>query len=260
MNDRTKKILIGIAVAGIFIVTLLLIYGVLVSPSRQPYQDALTQYKNVGRANAELTAKGASLNASRATDEEFEKNITAAETALESVKKENEALGKKLVLQDGEGKRLYDTFNEKLEVYLAYNTDTLNSMRLLRPALITCNNSMLNVSENQASLDALRACVSRLNTIQDIPDADYATLVATFTKEYTDLVTTTEQIIALADPKGADKAQYDTLNDTRSRILENLSTAGTTFAKDVQTHRKAVLTTDVAKNLSDYLEDKSRIF
>ena len=71
-SPRTKSVLVSISIIGTIIIGALLIYGILITPSKQPYRDALAQYENVSRANAMLTQAGTSLNASGATDQEFE--------------------------------------------------------------------------------------------------------------------------------------------------------------------------------------------
>jgi hypothetical protein len=252
--------LIIIGIVGAIIIGALLVYGILVAPARQPYRDAYDQYKSVGRANALLTATGSSLNANAASDADFEKSIQTAQAALTSLRTENEALGKEAVLTTGEGKTLYDAFNAKLQPYMTYNDELLTSMLKVRPALYRCNQDMTNISADAASVQAIRSCVSRLQSIGDIPNDDYQTLVSALVNDYTKLATTIEEMAALPDPKGADASRNTTLGSDRDQILDNLSSDSATFTKNLQAHRGAVLTTNVADTLSQYLQAKSRIF
>lgn len=260
MNDRTKKILATVGIIGVIIIGALLIYGILVSPARQPYRDAYDQYKSVGRANATLTAAGSALNAGTATDTQFADSIKTAQTALTSLKTENEALGKETVLKVGEGKILYNEFNMKLQAYMAYNENLLTSMLKVRPALYACNQKMANVSENQASIDAIKSCQAGLQQLTDIPNEDYSAVVAAFITDYGNLAAAIESMVALSDPRGANAAQYQVLTSQRDEATTALTTDSNTFSKNLQNHRASVLTTDVATKLAAYLNDKSRIF
>ncbi|MGV9002073.1 MAG: hypothetical protein ACOH18_03935 [Candidatus Saccharimonadaceae bacterium] len=260
MNPRAKYILVILGSIGAVIIGALLVYGILVTPARQPYRDALTQYQNVGRANAMLTASGASLNAGKATGEEFEKNIKNAQAALKSLRIENEALAKQTVLKEGEGKARYDAYNAKLQTYMTYNENILTSMLKVRPVLFDCNQDMTDITESIASITSIRTCSNNLAKLDGIADSDYKQLVATFQGDYNNLADILEQIVALTDPQGTDKAQYDALVTQRTDALTQLSDTSTAFSKNVQQHRNDILTTDTEKKLNDYLKDKSRIF
>lgn len=260
MTPRTKNILVIAGVAGAIIIGMLLIYGVLVTPSRQPYRDALAQFENVGRANSRLTATGGSLNASKATGEDFKKGIEASQAALKSLKAENEALGKKVVLKEGEGKVLFDAYDKKLQEYMMYNENILSSMLKVRPVLFECNNDMTDITVSAESIAALRGCAHNLGSLNDVADADYRTLVTSFQQQYDELANVLEQMAALPDPEGTNKTQNSTLAGQRDELIEQLSATSTQFSKDLQKSRNQILTTTTEKKLSDYLKAKSRIF
>lgn len=260
LNPRTKKLLLIIGIVGAAVIGALLVYGILVTPAREPYRDALDQYKNVGKANAYMTAAGGSLNANQATDEAFAKSIETAQKAVKSVRVENEALGKKDVLQNGEGKALYAAFNKELDAYLAYNEDLLASMLVVRPALFNCNQKMENVTESQASVEAIKSCVAGLAAAGEVKNEDYQALVASFKDQYSQLGAAIEQIVALPDPKGADQTRLNELEAERDEIASGLSAISSTFTKNLQQHRTEVLPNKESDALSKYLEDKSRIF
>ena len=260
LSDRTKNMLVIIGSLGAIVIGALLIYGILVTPARQPYRDALAQYENVARANGALTAAGASLNANEATDEQFEKNIQAAQAALKSVKTENEALGKKDVMKSGEGKEWYDSFDKKLQAYLVYNENVLNSMLKVRPVLYECNQNMTGITESKASVDALRTCAQKFGAVEDVPDGDYEKLAASFQQGYSNLASILDKMVAVKDSKSAGKAAYSALESQRDEALTNLSSISKEFAGDVREHRNAVIVTNASDKLEAYLEDKSRIF
>lgn len=260
MDSRAKKMLIILGLIGAIIIGALLVYGVLVSPARQPYRDALTQYQNVVRANATLTAAGGSLNASDATGEDFEKSIKVAQAALKSLKTENEALAKQTALKAGEGKEKYDDYNAKLQTYMVYNENVLASMLKVRPVLFECSQDMTDITQGAESIASVRACSNNLSKLDGIADSDYKLLVTSFQSDYTALADILDQIIALKDPSGADKAQNSVLEGQRTEALTQLSNTSTAFSKNVQERRNQILITDTEKKLKDYLENESRIF
>jgi len=260
MNPRTKNMLVIMGILSAIIIGALLIYGILVTPTRQPYRDALAQYENVGRANATLTAAGASLNASKASGEEFEKNIQTAQKALVSLEKENEALAKKDVLKEGEGKAKYDAYNAKLQEYITYNENILASMLIVRPVLFECNKGMTDITDGPESIVAIRSCSAELAKLEGITDADYKVLVISFQDDYDNLADILEQMAAEKAANGENSAQYKAFASQRDEALEQLSTTSSEFSKSVQQHRNQILTTDTEKVLGDYLKDNSRIF
>jgi hypothetical protein len=252
--------LVIVAIIGAIIIGALLIYSILVAPARQPYRDALAQYQNVGRANAALNTAGANLNAGKATDEAFQKNIETARAMIVSLETENKALGQKAVLSEGEGKSLYDAFNAKLQAYIDYNDNLLTSMLAVRPVLNNCNQSMANVTESEASVKAIRACATELGKLKSIPDVDYKAMASSFHDTYTELAAIIEKTAALKDPKGKDASKYQALTSQRDEVVKSLSTISTAFSQNVQKHRIAIITIDESAKLEDYLNDRSRVF
>lgn len=250
----SKKTLVIIVAIGLAIVTGLLIYGILVTPARQPYRDALVQYTNT---NTALSRTNVSINSSTASDEEFEKSIDTAKASLESLETENEALAKQAVLTEGEGKALYVAYDKDLKTYVTYTSDVLESMRKVRPVLHDCSAQMGTVTASAEGASVMRTCANKMQAASDVPDADYKQLAVAFQKHYSDLAATFEQMAATANTSSA---EYQSLSSQRDEIVENFSEASTEFSKNVQQHRKEILSTRTANDLKVYLEEKSRIF
>lgn len=259
-SDRAKKIIPIVAVAIVLLIAAFVVYVFAVTPSKQPYRDALTQYRNVYNANIAVINTGKALNANSATIQQFETNIKNSQTSLTNLKNENDALGKQAVLQSGKGAELYAAFSAKLQDYIAYNTNILASIEKVRPAIYSCTQDMTNITESQASVDAIHACITTLQQVDNVPDADYKALVSNFMSDYTKLADVTVSIIALPDPKGADSAQYQALTNQRTDILDDLNSVSTTFSKNLQAHQQEVDITASAKALDDYLNHKASIF
>lgn len=255
-----KKTLVIIGGVVVLLLFAFLTYNVLITPYKQPYRDALSQYKNVYNANITFSNSGAALSSSTATEQQFASNIKNTQAALAAITTETTALGKKTVLTDGQGKSLYDTFTTKLQAYTTYNTAVIGSIQKVRPIVYGCSQKMATITENAAGAQTIQGCADALAQVEAVPDADYAALATSFQGAYADLATVLSKIALLADPKGADAAQYKTLTDERTTILETMNTISTTFSKNLQTHRNAVDITDAAKALDDYLSQKSSIF
>lgn len=256
----SKKVLAYTAIVAAVLIGSFAIYAILVTPSKQPYRDALAQYKNVYNANVAVMVKGTSLNAGTATDEQFTKSTEAVKTALTALKTENEALGKEPVLASGEGRAHYDTFTEKLAAYLAFNADMLASMQKVRPVIFACSQDMANITENAAGVAAMQACSTNLVALETVPNKDYQELVETSQKLYADFALNLQAKAALKDPDGADSAQAKVLSDEQTTVLDALSTASKTFSTNLQNHKQAVDITNAAMALDNYLSKKSNIF
>ncbi len=250
----SKKSLVIILAVALAVICGLLVYGILVTPARQPYRDAQAQFKHV---DSSLARTNISLNASEASEEEFAKSVEAVRAAVASLEKENEALGKQQVLTEGEGKTLYDAYDKDLEKFAAYNMNTLDSMQKIQPVLRKCSAEMQSAKADAQGAAVVRACATEMQAASDVPDADYKQLAESFAENYTALAGILEQMAAISDTKSA---EYATLGEQRDAVLENFSTASSTFTKNVQQHRSAVLATNSAKALHDYLEAKSRVF
>jgi len=259
-TPRAKKWLLFAGISVVVLLGIFMVYAILVTPSKQPYRDALAEYKNVYNANVAVMVAGTSLNASTATDQQFAKSTEAVKTALTALKTENEALGKKTVLTSGEGKAQYDVFTNKLTAYLAFNTDMLTSMQKVRPVIFACSQNMANISENTAGVAAMQACSTSLIALESVPNNDYQALVQTSQKLYADFAINLQAKANLKDANGADSAQAKILSDEQDKILEELNTASKTFSTDLQAHKQTVDITDAAMALDRYLSDKSNIF
>lgn len=256
---RVKRWLFYAIIAAFAVLVLYMIYAILVTPSKQPYRDALAEYQNVYNANVAVISAGSSLNASAATDEQFAKNTKVVANALTALQKENEVLGKESVLASGEGKTYYDAFTKQLTTYIAYNTKLIASMEKVRPVVFNCSNRMANVTENAAGAAAIKACSENFKDLATVPDKDYQQLVETSQQIYADFATSLQAKASLKDPTGADAAQAKVYSNQQTQFLNDLSGASKTFSTNLQKHRQDVDITDSAMALDKYLTAKSNI-
>lgn len=260
MTTLTKKTLTSIGIVGAVIIAALLIYAILVTPAKQPYRDALAQYKNVYNSNVQLTALGSSLGASTATDEQFTKNINAAKEGIRVLGVENQALGKEAVLQSGEGKMLYDSFNAKLADYLKYNSTVLDSVQQVRPVLFACSKNMSSVTPDSSGVEAMRSCATKFEGLSTVGDADYKAYVQIAQTRYAALADNLQATAELADPKGADASRAQELSSELEAIIADMNADGSALAKGLAKSKQAVDITATAMALDEYLQKKSNIF
>lgn len=258
MSSRKKIIPIAVITIAV-IVAVVAVYAILVGPSKEPYRQASTQYRNVYSANIALTNAGNSINATAASDQEFSENIKRVEQRIESLKIENDALATQAVLKDGEGKELYDAFNAKLDQYIAYNNDILSSIEAVRPVLFDCTRTSVTLSETGVA--KFRSCAARMGELTDIADTDYRTLAGAYAKIFTNAAETVQKITALQDPNGLDSAKKTSLTEELNGYLVTDATAASNTLRDgLREQRNAVDITNQAIALDDYLNKKASIF
>ena len=259
-RSHKKTILFSILGAVIAVGFAVMTYAILATPARQPYRDAKAQYQNVYNANIAVITAGSALNASSATDAEFNKSLTLITNSLDGLELETKQLGKEEVLEKGQGKTLYDALNKKITAYIAYNRSVVASMKKVRPVVYACSQTMTDVTASEVSATALRTCVANLEALQDISDADYKKYVTDSIPVYQKIAATVEQRAELADPDGADAATDKTLSDTQDDLIDSLEAVSTSFSTNVSKSKSAVDITDAAKALDDYLSGKSSTF
>lgn len=260
LNSRTKQILFIVGAFVAVLAAVLAVYAILVTPSKQPYRDALAQYRNVYDANVIVMVRGTSLNASSATNEQFTKSTEAVTAALKALEIENEALGKAAVLQDGEGKGQYDAFTKKVSSYIAFNNDMLASMQQVRPVIYECSGSMQRIEEGAIGADAMQKCSANLAALSTVPNQNYQELVAASQSLYAALAANLQAKADLADPDGADADRAKSLDDEQEQILKDLNSASATFSTNLNKRKQAVDITNAAMTLDAYLSKKSSIF
>lgn len=262
LSPRAKQILIGIAGVGALLLGALLIYSVLVTPERQPYRDALSQYKQVYSANVAFMNAATALNGTTGTEEQSKSATEATEKAIEALVTSKNDLGKQDVLADGEGKELYEAFSKKLDEYVSYNRTVLESRQKVRPVLTSedCSAALSSTSDYASKVQPMKSCADKMKTLEDVKDDDYKALVDSYNKEFIRLIAVYEQIAALADPSGADKARQNELVEQHEAILNDITKANEAFASNLQKSKAAVDITATAQALDEYLTDKSSVF
>lgn len=252
-----KKVFVITSAAGVLIIGGLLIYGVIITPARQPYREALSQYERVSNLLAQTNV---SLNANTATDEEFNKNIESVRAIITSLQKENQILAKQSVLETGDGKTYYDAYNKSLTTYIAFTLDNVSSIEKIQPVLRNCLPESNQTVQYAVAAEKMSHCATDMAAASDVPDVDYKDLAHAYQRTYQQQADIFTKLATLKDPSDADKVVASELMAQLDETTKSLSVASETFSQNLNAHRAAILNTDSAHNLKTYLTDKSRIF
>lgn len=259
LNTPVKKIAFFAVLALIVLGTGLAVVAILQTPEKQPYRDAQAQYRNVYNANVAFMARGTQLNAVSGDEQQAAETTKIMKNILQALQKESEALGRYDALQEGEGRQLYTALSTKLVSYIAFNDAMLTSRQIVRPVIAECSAKMDNVTEDEASVRAMRSCSDTVSAIKEVPNQDYRAFVEEVETIYAAFADTLQKRVDLADPKGADKDQYDVYTNEQETILKSLNEASARFSTNLNAHKKEVDITQQAKALDDYLSKKSRM-
>lgn len=259
LDTSGKKIAFFVLLALILIGAGLAIFAIIQTPQKQPYRDAQAQYKNVYNANVAFMMRGSELNAASNNEQQAKEITKVMKNILQALKKENELLGEYDVLKEGEGQKLYTGLSTKLAAYIAFNTDMLTSREIVRPVIAECSAKMDTITEDKASVQAMRSCSEAVSAIKDVPNQEYRLFVAEIETIYATFADTLQKRTDLADPKGVDKAQYDVYTHEQEAILKLLNEASAEFSTNLNKHKAEVDITERAKALDGYLSKKSRI-
>lgn len=262
---KNKKPLVIAAIIAVVVVVLVIVVVILssaLSVSKADYREALNKYDDLRSANSTLASKVSSLSygISTATDTSFKNNIEAVEEGLDEIKVENEELSKLKAVRVGEGAEVYKAFDEKLEAYLTYSNDLVESIKNVREPLVECNDATKAVSsstDRSAAAAAIKVCTDKIDNIKSIPDKDMKTFIDTFGTSLEKLSTIINQLSGITDPYGAQYDQYKALRDQTYDAQDELRNASKDLTSNLQKHGKDVNPKEKAEDLSEFLVEKS---
>lgn len=260
-SNAKKIILIAAIAGGVLLLTVIgiITYLLLTHISKDDYRAAARQYNEVTRSNSALMSDVSRLgySTSSATDARFDEAVSSAEEAIADIKTENDELGELKAVRFGEGAKLYDTFDDKLEAYLAYATEIVTSVKNVRPALATCSD-VNDATDETSRVTALKECADSLGEAKDIPNPEFKTFIASLKTAYGDYATTYEKLTAITDPFGSQREEYRDLRDKMSETQDKISVASKKFADDLETRDDELSVKESADALTDYLTAKQQ--
>ncbi len=259
-SGPNKKLIIGLVAGGVGLLVLIIIVIVvasLMSVSKKDYQAALSQYSEVSSANSTLTSKVSMLqySLSSGTDTSFDNDIDAAKKAVTELKEENEELAKLKAVKVGDGKEKYEAFTSKVDAYTKFADNLLISLQDVRTAVQKCSSA--DTTSSGAAMASINNCIAELEKVGNTPDPDIKEFMSKMKDEYKNLAAVLQKLSAIKDPYGKQYEQYKSLRDQTYKIIDNVTGAQTDFRSNLEKHADEVDPKDSAKDLSDFLTDKS---
>lgn len=258
---KTKKIILLASIIGgviLLAVIAVIVYFSMTSVSKEDYADAARQFNEVTRAASDLTSDMASLNSNiDASEDVFNEDVAAVEETVSKIKAEHEELGKLKAVRVGEGGKLYDTFDKKLDTYLTFGDQIITSVKNVQPALLVCS-EVRETTTNEARTTAIKACATSLGKVKDIPSPEFKTYITSLQKGYEDFAAAYEAVNDIQNPFGSGYEEYQEQRDKISDIQQKIRDANETFA-DAMTQKEEELSVDASSEaLSNYLNDQQR--
>lgn len=258
--SKKTLIIIGSAVGAVLLAIVgVVVFLALTTVSKEDYRNATLQYNEVSRASSSLTREVTSLSSglSRSSDTEFSAATKDVEDGIAKIRDEQKKLSGEKAVTVGEGKELFTTFDKKVGDYTAYADELLASVKILRPAMATCE-KMRSETENAGRLASLKACSKALNETKDLPNAEFKTFVTVLQDSYSKYAVSYEKSIALTAPFGAQNAEYKVLRDQASDAQKDITAASREFMTALTERDKEVSVKESADALGKFLTEQQR--
>lgn len=254
-DAKKKKLIILIAViVGALVVLGIIAFVVLglLFPSKSDYRDAATQFNRVSSAYSDLNSNASKLQydvSGSTTDTEFTNDSDSVTKSLAAFQDANTKLASMKVVKVGDGQKLYTTYDGKVKSFTTYATDLLTSLKSFRPVAKAC--------DDVSTTTLLNECVTALNNVGDIPNADLKQFVATLQTQYKAYLAIETKIAAISDPYGNQYATYSALRDQSYGIQDKISSAASDFSSNASKHASDIDPASAANALGDFLVKKS---
>ena len=259
-----KPFIIGGIIAAVVLVLIIIVTVIVAttSVSKDDYREAYNKYEDLRSANSKLASKTSTLSytISSGTDTTFKNNIEAVEEGLDTVKAENEELGKLKAVNVGEGAKAYEAFDKKLESYLSYSNNLVTSIKNIREPLMACDDATKGVSsstDRTAMSAAIKSCVEKLDAVKTVPDADMKTFIDAFKSSLEELDTIVGQLSGITDPYGAQYDQYKALRDKTYKVQDSLRDASKDLSSNLEKRDKDTSPKEESQALSELLAEKA---
>lgn len=254
-DAKKKKLIILIAaIVGALVVLGIIAVVVLgfLFPSKADYRDAATQFNAVSSAYSDLNSDASKLQydvSGSTTDTEFTNDSDAVTKSLTAFQSANKKLSDMKAVKSGDGKKLYTTYEGKVNAFSTYATDLLTSLKSFRPVAKAC--------DDVSTSTLLGECVTALNNVGDIPNADLKQFVTVLQTQYKAYQSVKTQIDAIKDPYGDDYTKYSALRDQGYDIQDKISSASSDFSSNASKHADDIDPASAANALGDFLVKKA---
>ncbi|MBC7565027.1 hypothetical protein H7100_02225 [Candidatus Saccharibacteria bacterium] len=256
MGDPKKKKLIILisAIVGVIVllgIAAIVVFGLLF-PSKADYRSAAAQFNTVSAAYSDLNSDASRIQydiSGSTTDTEFTNDSDSVNKSLQTFKDESKKLSAMKAVKIGEGQKLYATYESKVNAYVTYANDIFTSVKSFRPVSKACDDVTTNT--------LLGECVTALNAIGDVPNADlkqFVTVIQTQYKAYLDVKT---KVAAIKNPYGDQYDAYKALRDQGYDIQDKISAASSDLRSNLSKHSDEIDPATAANDLGKFLVNKS---
>ncbi|HEY8886447.1 MAG TPA: hypothetical protein VIM31_03045 [Candidatus Microsaccharimonas sp.] len=254
-NGKKKKLIILIAaiVGGLVVLGIIAIVVLgLLFPSKADYRSAASQFNIVSSAYSKLNSDASTLQydiSGSTTDTEFTNDSDSVTKSLQTFQDENKKLAAMKAVKVGDGQKLYATYEGKVNSFATYATNLVTSLKSFRKVATSCKDA--------STLTLLNECVTALNNVGDLPDADLKQLVTTLQTQYKAYLDIQTQIAAITDPYGKQYTQYSALRNQGYDIQDKISSAASDYSSNASKHSDDIDPSTAANALGDLLVKKS---
>lgn len=246
-SSGTKKLLIilGAVFGGLTIigVTVAVLMTVFFSVSKEDYISASNQYNNVVKEGGELGSNLSTVMGSvfSATDNEFERNVSAARKSLEKTELERQKLAEQKAFRAGEGRRTFMVYNKKLIGTLDYTGNTLTSLEKLREIGKVCeDDSLVDYTRMNTIVTFYDQCVSTIDSSGSVRNEDINNYLLKYKEEMKKASSLASQLAGITDPY-SQRQQILSISNQLAEMSSNVAT----------------LASELNTNLSQGVEDAS---
>jgi cytochrome c556 len=256
LGDPKKKkliILIAAIVGGLVVLGIIALVVInLLFPSKADYRDAASQFNAVSSAYSDLNSNASKLQydvSGSTTDTEFTNDSDSVTKSLQTFQDANKKLAGMKAVKVGDGQKLYTTYEGKVTAFGTYATDLLTSLKSFRPVAKAC--------ADVSTSTLLGECVTALNGVGTIPNADLKQFVTVLQTQYKAYQSVKTQIDAIKDPYGDQYTQYSALRNQGYDIQDKISSASSDFSSNATKHASDIDPATAANALGDFLVKQS---
>ena len=213
------------------------------SVSKEDYISASNQYNNVVKEGGELGSNLSTVMGSvfSATDNEFERNVSAARKSLDKTELERQKLAEQKAFRAGEGRRTFMVYNKKLIGTLDYTGNTLTSLEKLREIGKVCeDDSLVDYTRMNTIVTFYDQCVSTIDSSGSVRNEDINNYLLKYKEEMKKASSLASQLAGITDPY-SQRQQILSISNQLAEMSSNVAT----------------LASELNTNLSQGVEDAS---
>lgn len=226
--------------------------------SREDYQEASTQYDTVRDSGADLSRAVSSMSSrlNSTNDDTFKESAAKVDEEIATLTTETEKLGELKAMKVGEGKEVYEAFDNKLTGYIDRAKVLVQSVQDMRPAIQKCSNASKAPANDQRAKQ-IEECATEVNAVSEkIGNAELKAFTKTLGEQYGELADVYKEANEQAQAGGSDATQARELRAKLSEIQNDILRATTQLSREVRTADTNAGPENEANALRDFLKTK----